>query len=256
MTDSFMEKLARAQVIKEEMEKKPPDFRTSEAEIIAPDPDVLKPETEARTSEADIRTSGLPPSDAKLSGLPGIRTSGVLPDYGEEKGGVSASTQLERTWKSRKDKVHLTTRIDEGLYDALVGLANLLSANIKDVVSEALQDIVFKYTGVRASGGQDFRTSGLPDLPLKELTNLEIRNLYLQVSNHPITTRDRKLIEQAFATYHPLLIELGIRESARSARENGNTITSFKYCLNAMTWRAEWELKDVVNELAKLRAGN
>jgi hypothetical protein len=163
----------------------------------------------------------------------------------------------EKTLKSRRDKMPLNSRIDYDLYDAVLELGTVIGGNIQEMVSEALDDLIFKYLGKRVLKSVASQLASLPAPTLiKEFSKLELLNLFAKVSGKNVSTRNRKLFDQAYKNFHPLLIELGIREAALSVQDKGGELYSFQYCINAMAYRIDWDLESISNELARHRAGN
>lgn len=219
-----------------------PDKLLSESATQLSEPDKLLSAQDSRIAKPDQEKAH---SDIRLSAYPDI----LLPDEPS----LSPATQYEYSWKSRTGKVQLNTRISENLYDQVLNVAYLLSADMKEIVTEALCDIVLKYSGIRISAYPDSQLAAYPQAPIKELSKLEIINLYSQISKKPVGIRDRKLIDKALKAFHPLLIEFGIRNADIAARESGGSVYSFNYCMGQISIYADWDLSAIAKELAALR---
>ena len=226
-----------------------PDIRLSEQATRIAEPDNRIALSDSRIVPADSRiaepTDEKARSDIRVSAYPDIRE----PDTPT----LSAATQYEYSWKSRAGKVQLNTRISEDLYDEVMEVARLLSVNVKEIVTQALVDIVLKYTGKMLSGYPDSQVSAYPNVALKELSKLEIINLYSQISKKRVGSKDRKLIEKALQTFHPLLVELGLRLGDVQARETGKMVYSFNYCMQPISDHSDWSLSAIADKLAAMR---
>ena len=159
-----------------------------------------------------------------------------------------------KAWTAKQQWNH---RIEDQLYEALVELASLLGVKLSELNQMALTDIVRKYMGYefasklaseQASKLASEQSSGLI---IKELSKLELLNYYSLITGQrrKISHRDRRMFDEAYAAYHPLLFELGLRAS----RHDGREVYSFKFCATAMSFRATWPLESVVEELVTLR---
>jgi hypothetical protein len=166
-----------------------------------------------------------------------------------------------KQYPSWSDKARWDHRISPELYDVLIDLAAMLGVKLKELNEMALVDLVRKYVGEvdceefdgksasRQLGAAASR-QGSP-LIIKELNKLELLNYYSWITGNQkrVTKRDRKLFDDAYNNFDPLLFELGLRV----ARHDGRDIYSFTFCVNAMAFRAEWPADAIVEELIRLR---
>lgn len=232
-----------------------------------PHDDLIKPEASDLRANLQTRNdatdASLHATDASLHAeLAGKPEFARKPDDGFAD--LHANTQTRndakltlKNYPSWQDKVHWNHRIQPELYDELLGLARDLCVSLKELNEIALIDLVKKYHGDLRANMQTRKHANTQGEPLiKELNKLELLSLFAQLSGKPVSSRNRKLFDQAYKNFHPLLIELGIREAAIAIKGKGGDLYSFTYCTNAMAYRLAWQMSDICQVLQERRAGN